>query len=390
VGYSGRDASVMEALESVLKHSPAYPSGLYWVTPSKSKLLPAVQRLLENASIAGVDVAVVESKTFDELAGDVISHVRLPDVLLEHVMQQRAPARLHPVKLPEVEARAFPVLRYSALLVEGIPTCARRISLSKAATTQMVRELLKEQRCRAVIAVLGRELAVFGKDAEVLVALESLEARIDGTIGLNPANDSWALGLLYDALAKALSRRRPLLPRFKRSGHVLVVTAPQEGEDAEKTQRRVSQLARLRAAYDTDLTGAVPKLGYPYQEGIYLKLERIEDRWWCGFEPSTFVDIPREIRDASAAQDRDELGSFVFGKGDPSGDWRRERWARKYNPAWSQIVDAWATLLTTCERGKVLAFGLQEDEGIDAIFTLSPVTGWSRPSHHHAYFQRAK
>ncbi|PTR16941.1 SIR2-like protein [Nitrosospira sp. Nsp2] len=390
VGYSGRDVSVMEALESVLKHSPVYPSGLYWVTSSKSKLLPAVQRLLKNASIAGVDVAVVESKTFDELAGDVISHVRLPDVLLEHVMQQRTPARLHPVKLPEVEARAFPILRYSALLVEGMPTFARRISLSKAAITPAVWELLKEQRCRAVVAVLGRELAVFGKDAEVLVALQSLGARIDGTIGLDPAKDSWALGLLYDALAKALSRRRPLLPRFKRFGHVLVVTAPREGEDADKTQRRVSQLARLRAAYDSNLTGAVPNLGYPYQEGVYLKLECIEDRWWCGFEPSTFVDVPREIRDASAAQDRDELGSFVFGKRDPSGDWRRERWAKKYNPDWSQIVDAWAILLTTCEHGQVSAFGLQGDEGIDAIFPLSPVTGWSRPSHHHAYFQRAK
>lgn len=71
VGYSGRDASVMEALKSVLKDPNPYPSGLYWVTSSASKLLPAVQQFLEHATLAGVDVAIVEAKTFDELAADV-------------------------------------------------------------------------------------------------------------------------------------------------------------------------------------------------------------------------------------------------------------------------------------------------------------------------------
>jgi hypothetical protein len=390
IGYSGRDTSIMVALESVLKDPQAYPSGLYWVTSSKSKLLPAVHRLLESALIAGIDVAVVESKTFDELAADVISHVRLPDALLEHVMQRKAPARLHPVKLPEAEARAFPVLRYSALLVEATPTSARRISLTKPATTPIVRELLKEQGCRAVVASLGRELAVFGKDAEVLAALHSLGPRLEGTIDLDPAKDSWALGLLYDALVKALSRRRPLLPRYKRSGHILVVTSPREGEDAEWTRRRDSELVRLKSAYESNLTGVIPKLGHPYQEGVYVKLEQIEDRWWCGFEPFTFVDVPRETGDATSTQTRDELGFSFAGKGDPAGDWRRERWARKYNRQWAEIIDAWAALLSTCESGQVSAFGLQNDEGIDAVFPLSPITGWSRPSHHHSYFERTK
>lgn len=260
VGYSGRDASIMEALESVLRHSPAYPSGLYWVTSSKSKLMPAVHRLLENASIAGVDVAIVESKTFDELAADVISHVRLPDALLEHVMQRQGPARLQPIKLLEAEARAFPVLRFSALLVEAIPTVARRISISKTATTPVVREILKEQGCRAIVASLGHELAVFGKDAEIVAALRPLGAELAGTIDLDPARNSWALGLLYDALTKALSRRRPLLPRFKRSGHALVVAGPREGEDVERGRWRESELARLKAAYESNLTGAVGHL----------------------------------------------------------------------------------------------------------------------------------
>lgn len=390
VGYSGRDASVMEALESVLLYPQAYPSGLYWVTSSEDKLLPSVHKLLENAAIAGVDVAVVESKTFDELAADVIAQVRLPDVLLEHVMQRKASPRLQPVKPLEYEARAFPVLRYSALRVESIPSIARRISLTNSASTPVVRELLKAHKCRAVVASLGQELAVFGRDNEVLAALQPLGAKLNGSVDLDPSRDSWAMGLVYDALVKSLSRRRPLLPRYKRAGHALVVAGVREGEDPEKARQREAELAKLRVAYGFNLTGRVPKLGFPYQEGVHLKLDTFEDRWWCGFEPFTFVDLPREPDGAPTTQDTDELGRYVGRRGDPAGDWRRERWAKKYNRDWALIIAAWAELLVPPESGQVLAFGLREGEGMDASFSISPVTGWSRPSHHHNYFDRTK
>ena len=390
-GYSGRDASVMDALESALKDTTPYPSGLYWVTSSADGLRPAVRQLLEHAALAGVDVAIVEAKNFDELAADIVKHIRLPDVLIEHVMQRRAPARLQLVNLPEAEASPFPVLRYSALLVEELPCVARRMTLKMMATSPEVRQLLKAHKCRAVVAAIGRELAVFGKDAEVVAALASLGAQAAGTVNLDPMKDSWALGLLYDALVKALSRHRPLLPRYKRSGHSLVVAGPREGEDAEWARKRAVQLAQLQSAYQANLTGTVPRLGYPYQEGVLLKLEHIEDRWWCGFEPFTFVDVPREALPAQGPRDGDELGQPVLGRGgDPAGDWRRERWAGKFNKQWAGIVNAWAAFLTSSAGNKVQAFDLTDGEGIDAAFSISPVTGWSRPAHHHNYFERTK
>lgn len=397
VGYSGRDASVMEALTSVLRETAPFPNGLYWVTPSVSRLAPAVTQFLENAHLAGVDVAVVECKTFDELAADVIKHVDLPPALMEHVMQGRPTPRLVPVNLPDVEARQFPVLRYSALLIESLPRVARRITLAQATTSPAVRALLKEQRCRAVVAANGRELAVFGKDEELVAALAPLGAQIAGTVELDVTRDSWALGLLYDALVKALSRYRPLIPRFKRSGHSLVVAGPREDEDQEKARKRAQDLAQLRTAYESVLTGNVPKLDFPFHEGVFLKLEKIEERWWCGFEPYTFVDIPRPEQPAQAMQfepgsaEHDALGMpFERRGGDPAGDWRRERWAPKYNKQWAAIIDAWATLLTSTRDGTVRAFGLEEGAGIDAVFTVSRFTGWSRPGHHHTYFDRTK
>lgn len=397
VGYSGRDASIMEALTAVLRETSPFPNGLYWVTSSVSRLLPAVVEFLENAHLAGVDVAVVECKTFDELAADVIKHVELPQILLDHVMKGRAVPRLVPVNLPDTEARPFPVLRYSALLVESLPQMARRMTLTRATTSPLVRALLKEQRCRALVAANGRELAVFGNDAEVIAALAPLGAQIAGIVELDGTKDSWALGLLYDALVKALSRYRPLISRFKRVGHSLVVATPKEGEAPERTLKRSQDLAQLRAAYGGALTGIVPGLGYPFQEGVFLKLELIEDRWWCGFEPYTFVDTPKPENSSHAMQseplreEHDALGGPPERRGgDPAGDWRRERWVQRYNRQWAEIIHAWAVLLTSAPDSKVRALGLEEGSGIDAVFAISSVTGWSRPGHHHTYFDRTK
>lgn len=391
VGYSGRDASVMQALESVLRDPNPYPNGLYWVTSSTNRLLPAVQTLLSNAVLAGVDVAIVEAKTFDELAADLLTQTQLSEMLIQHVLQYQAPPRLEPVKLFGEYARPFPVLRYSALLVSELPRVARRMVLKKAATTADVRQQLKEKKCRAVVAAMGRELAVFGNDSQVVEALADFGAQPAGTIELNPDRDSWALGLLYEAMVSALSYRRPLRPRYKRSGHSLIVAPPRTDEDPEKAQERQTQLAALRSAYESDLTGTVPKLDYPYQEGIFLKLEQIEDRWWCGFEPYTFVSVPRRHSSESDGEDGQGAGRpQVARAGDPAGDWRRERWVQKYNRQWASIINAWAALLTTSERGTLSAFGLSSEQGVDAVFAVSPVTGWSRPAHHDNYFDRTK
>ncbi len=389
VGYSGRDASIMDALEHVLREPHAFPGGLYWVKSSMSRLLPAVKQLLEHAIIAGVDVVVVECKTFDELAGDLIVQVKLPDILRHHVDAHKVAERLQPVVPLAVEALQFPILRFSAILVEKLPLEARRLSLTRSLTTETARQLLKEQKCRAVVAALGKELAIFGRDDEVLKVFAEYGAKLEGTIALNPERDSWALGLQYDALTRALARKRPLLPRLRRNGHVLVVAGPRHEDSDELRRLKNEELARLKAAYGS-LTGRVPAVGHNFTEGIYLKLEKVQDRWWCGFEPSTFVDTPHDDNAKPENGTGDELGRPSMRKPDPSADWRRERWARKYNSNWAQIISAWAELLTSSEDHSVSALGLQVSDGVDAVFKLSPVTGWSRPSHTHQYFNRSK
>lgn len=395
VGYSGRDASVMEALSAVLDTSSPFPNGLYWLTGSPSRLLPAVTDFLSSAQGKGVDVAIVECSTFDEFAADVLRTTDLPAPLFDRVMEARPAARLTPVELPTAEARHFPVLRYSAFLIEEIPRFARRIVVSTPVTSPEVRDLLRAANCRATAAANGKELAVFGRDQEVLEALAPLGAQLAGNMELDPVSDSWAKGLLYDTLVRGLARRRPLIPRFRRSGHSVVVAGPREGEDPDRTRRNVQTLAKLREAYEAPLTGTVPKLGFPFQEGLFLKLDHVEGRWWCGFEPYTFVSIPRPESSQDGGSEPsstalDPLGGRPRYAGDPAGDWRRERWATRYNKHWAGIIDAWAKLLVPTRDEAIEAFGIESSSGVDAVFQISPKTGWSRPAHHHPYFDRRK
>lgn len=397
VGYSGRDASILEALNLILTAPSPFPNGLYWVASSASRLLPGVTEFLNKAYAARVDVAVVECATFDELAAEIIKTTNLPQLLYDRVMEGRPTPRLVPVQLPTTEARAYPVLRYSALLVEAMPIVARRIRFAQAATSPEVREMLKAKNCRATVAAVGRELAAFGRDQEILDALAPLGASLAGTIDLDPVADSWVKGLLYDALARSLTRQRPLIPRYRRAGHSLVVAAPRDGDDPERTRWQEQTLSKLRDAYDSNLTGVVPKIGFPFQEGVHLKLDQVDGRWWCGFEPYTFVQLPkRDLQTKDAAEDslsdqqQDPMARYPERGGDPAGDWRRERWAQRYNKNWAQIIGAWAQLLAEAGGITRRAFGLEEGTGVDAVFKISPITGYSRPGHHHIYFDRSR
>ena len=69
----------------------------------------------------------------------------------------------------------------------------------------------------------GQELTAFGADEDLLTAFASHGAKIEGTITLSPESDSLHLGLMYDALVRALTRGRPLRPILRRSGHSIVV-----------------------------------------------------------------------------------------------------------------------------------------------------------------------
>lgn len=367
-GYSGRDASVMEALHAALAGDSPYPGGLYWIARPGASLLSLVRDFLD-AAARRTDVALVEAENFDELTAELARQLDLPAVLAEHVDGARPAARLQPVALPTVEAGPFPALRCSAIPVLAMPTVARALQLSGPSTTPAVRELVRDVRPRPAVACVGDRVAAFGRDADLLTALATLGARLDGEVPLDARADSWALGLLYDALTRALARGRPLRPMLRTAGHTLVLARPDPARTDQAADRDRERLRPLVSAYGGSIDGTVPNLDVSFSEAIRVRLEWRLDRWWCVFDPYTWVDI--------RGDDRPGAGGTV----DFAADFRRERWATRYNWAWAKIIGAWAGLLAPHDPATtVRCVGVRDDPGVEATFSVGKVTAWSRPA----------
>lgn len=381
-GYSGRDDSVMKALRDVLDAPHRYPGGIYWLCPDSNGLLPAVRSFLEQAELAQVDVYVVSGTTFDELAGDIADITELSPALVDHIFGDRKTSGAAQVPLIREPILRTPILRLSALPIEELPAVARRVTLQNTQGIKDVRAKLKEANVRAVVAQAGSPttLAVFGHDERILDALTEFKPTLAGEIALDPVNESWAKGALYDALVRALCRKRPLRARMTGRGHSISISPPHADLTPEQLQARKTLLSRLRSAYQTELTGAVPGTQGSFSEGLDVRLELADERWWLVFEPSTYIDIPPAVNEDDQAQVREAWRV--------ADEWRRERWVQKYNGKWSDIVDAWVELFTRSRGARHAAYELKAGEGIDATFQFGQHSARSRPSHDHDYFHQ--
>jgi len=155
VGYSGRDDSVMQALNAVLRSTVCYPKGIYWLCRDCASLLPAVNDFLEQAELAQVDVHLVRGTTFDELCGDIADVTDLPPSLVTPVFGDRSTATVAQVPLQRQAALKAPVLRLSAMPLMEIPRSARKITLNSNAGIADVHAMLKKDGAWATMGHAG-------------------------------------------------------------------------------------------------------------------------------------------------------------------------------------------------------------------------------------------
>ncbi len=356
----------MKALSDALEEPSAFPGGVRWVRRSGSPPLDAVVNFMELAANRGVDAQWVIAETFDELAADIERQVDLPAALAGHVRERRPQS---PPPLPtrySQHGSPFPVLRLSALPVVALPRSARVIRLASAITTRDARSLLKAANVHGVVASLGSSVLAFGSDASLLAALAPAGPESAGEAPLDPGGNSTHLGLLYDAVVKALARRLPLRPILSSRGHSIVVGAPRPGETIERRRSDAGRLSNLKNAYGSELFGVVPNTSLRFAEGIQLSFEHYAERWWCVFDPYTWVEL---------------LGQPTHSEFGPEVEWRRERWATRRNKWWSGALDAWSHLLLgEAQERELTALWFADEPGINATFTVARTNGWSRPS----------
>ena len=342
VGYSGRDDSVMDCLADALTADHPYDAGLYWVTSSSTTMLPRVHDLLDRARAAGVTTHVVEAPSFEELMQSV--RLLLPtEERLDGLFRRFQPAsRVSPFARPARGGR-WPKIRLNAIAVAEHPRTARLVRCDIGGTAAVVHAI--EQAQVNVIAARRQDgVLAYGRDADLLVAFGDNHPSLDYA-PVDPfrvkSQESADLGLLYDALTRALERERPLL-RTQRRRRLLVVDRERQTSPAFAPLRRV-----LRDALAGDIPG-----GGRWAEGVEVRLEHRYQTLWLIYTPMVWHE-PAD----------DDTESFR------RREWTRERQARRYNRTYTALLKAWADILCAqSKEAKVRALGI--DDGTDATFTL--------------------
>jgi hypothetical protein len=334
-----------------------------------------VHELLKKASEAGVATYLVEAENFDELAGEIDLQQDFPAELGRHVSQSRPTPLVTAVAIPIRTEVDYPILRTSALPVLSIADEARLIRISKPQSTQELRAVLREQRqSRVLVAARGNQVAAFGSVADLLSGLAPLQPQLIGTVPLNPLSDSWALGLLYEALVRGLAWNRPLDAQLRGRGHQLLLREPARERRDDNAERDRGLLREMQLAYPNGdrLIGTVATIRRPYAEGVRVRFEHHLDAWWCVFEPHTSVDLPRMSGPVEDSEHRTARYA--------ASDWSRERWAKRYNGPWGKLFDGWTKLLAPEKDTEVVFPGGDTGPGIKARFVIRNYTAWSVPA----------
>lgn len=344
-GYSGRDDSVMNALEEAVEQEGAFPAGLFWLHRGDAPPLTRVGQLLTKASDAGIDAALVPVENFDETLRDL---VRLIDDLDTTVLDGFATERRHWSEVPRLAGkRGWPVVRLNALPVTQYPGVCRRV-VCRIGGYAEVREAVEEAAVDILATRTRAGVLAFGADTDVRTAFEPYditEFELHTIQTKRLRYDSGERGLLREALTRALVRAYNLDAIRRRSTDLL---APAEPQDSAWT------LLRQQVG---SLTGTVKgHLDLRWREGVGTRLDWADSRLWLLFEPRVVFNGIIEGNKAAAA------------------DFARERTVKRYNRQLNDLITFWAGLLAACG-DDLRALGVSD--GVDAAFQLSSDTGFS-------------
>lgn len=345
-GYSGRDNSVMDTLDSAIECLSPFPGGLFWMHRGESPPLPRVSRLLERATAKGIDSGLVRIESFDETLRDL---VRILSDLDTTVLDAFASEREVWSSAPTLGgSRGFPVLRLNALELRGIPSVCRLVTC-KIGGHREIAEAVKSASVDILAARVNAGVIAFGNDADVRRAFAPFDVE---HFDLHPIEtrrlryDSQERGLLRQALSRALAREHSLELNRHRNADLLFPSDPSD--------KRWQPLAKFAG----NLVGTVQN--YPeltWREGIKTRLDWADDRLWLLIEPRVVFTGLTDDNKAAAI------------------DFSRERTVKRYNRQLNELVSFWAETLSV--GGNELR-ALNTSSGVDAIFKLGVSTAYSR------------
>ena len=348
VGYSGRDSSVMDTLESALDTPGAFPAGLFWLYRGDGEPYERVSRLLSKAQGAGVEGALVRMENFDEMMRDLIRvHQNLDTRVLDQFSlerRRRSPAPRRPLQ------GNWPILRFNAIPILQSPSLCRVVVCDVGGYAE-ARGAAEAAGVSVLVARTKAGVLAFGTDYDMHAAFDSYNVTSFDLHTIETKRlryESGERGLLQDALTRALCRRRGLEVIRRGSSDLLYPSVP-----SDQRWRGLKQLVGA-------LSGTVPGIGeLRWFEGVEVRLDWADDRLWLLMEPRTVFD--------GATADNKALAA----------DFARERTVKRYNRDLNSLIGFWARALSGTGDA-IRAFDIAD--GVDATFQLGSDTAYSRKS----------
>ena len=348
VGYSGRDDSIMDTLEEALRSPGAFQNGLFWLHRGNEPPLPRVATLLTQANRLRVEVGLIRIENFDEELSDLVRLIGdLDTTALDAFAGERRPWSGAPVPSGR---RGWPVVRLNALPIIHVPSVCRRVVCGVGGTAE-VREAVREAGVSVIAVRSSTGVLAFGSDAEVRRAFEPFGISDFDIYTLDQKRqryDSTERGFLREALTTAIERHHGLKAIRRRRSDLL---APSNTDECVWLPLKglVGTLAGVVRNH-SELT---------WREGIGIRLDWANDQLWLLFEPRTIFDVITDSNMSAAA------------------DFARERSIKRYNRELNSILEYWSNYLA---QGESDLRSLTVGDGIDAVFRISPITGFSRRS----------
>jgi hypothetical protein len=252
-GYSGRDSSVMAALEEALEKPGAFPAGLFWLHRGDGPPFESVERLLSSAVNKGINAAIVRIDSFDEIMRDL---VRLQSNIDTAVLDVFAAERARRSAAPYPTGHSsWPVLRFNALPLLQTPTVCRKIVCSIGGYSD-VRKALEAAGIDALTARTRAGVLAFGSDEGLRSAFEPFGITDFDLHTIETKRlryESGERGLLRDALTRSIIAQRGLTALRKGSIDLLVPQNPQD--TAWEDLRKQVGILTGKVKADLDING---------------------------------------------------------------------------------------------------------------------------------------
>lgn len=352
IGYSGRDASTMEALTEALDEGRGFPGGLFWFKRGQDVPYPAVTALIARANALGIDAHLVEAESFDELLSDLLRFLPQTADKLASLTGTARP-RLA-TATPRPSTVVAPVIRTNALAVTSRPALCRIVDCPIGGDKD-VDEAIAKAGVDIIAHRVHDGVLAFGRDTDIRKAFEPFGIK---TFDQHPLSSKRLLkeggerALVRDALFRAIAGQ-PGLTLERRRSRVRLRPVPGQVQasifntDTAKPVDRVS--------------GLVPKTDILWSEACGLRVDYRLDQLWLLIEPTIATELGAEAPDEIAELTRE----FV-----------RERRARRHNRLANAMLDGWISLIVGCEPSvRLKAFDIAD--GIDAEFEILRTSAFS-------------